>query len=284
MKLYMLTEEVETNSEIFGKVVDVIVNWVKTTGIKIIIALVLWFVLFKLINFINKKITKKVLNKKADKTIVKVVNYVISVGLKVLVLVCLLGYVGVETTSISAAIASVGVGVGMALNGALSNFAGGVLLFLTRPFSVDDYIEALDKEGTVEDIHIVYTKLRTTDNRTIYLPNGALSDSTIVNYSEKPQRRLDLTFTVSLDSDVKKVREVLLDICLTHPLILKEKTPFVRISNQSEKGIDFSIKVWTNNSDYWDVRYDVLEEVKERFTKENIIIPYNQLDVHIKNA
>ncbi|CCY08108.1 MAG: mechanosensitive ion channel protein MscS [Coprobacillus sp. 28_7] len=265
--------------QFFQKVID----WATTAGIKIVIALILWFIFFKLINFLNKRITKKLLKKKTDKTLTKVVNYVITVGLKILVVICLLGYVGIETTSISAVLASVGVGVGMALNGALSNFAGGLLIIVTRPFRVDDYIKALDEEGTVEDIHIIYTKLRTIDNRVIYLPNGSLSSASIVNYSEKEQRRLDMTFSVSYQADVNKAKGILNDICANHPLIIKDVKPFIRISNHNTSSIDICLKVWTKNEDYWDVYFDMLEEVKKRFDEENIEIPYNQLDVHIKN-
>lgn len=265
--------------QFFQKVID----WATTAGIKIVIALILWFIFFKLINFLNKRITKKLLKKKTDKTLTKVVNYVITVGLKILVVICLLGYVGIETTSISAVLASVGVGVGMALNGALSNFAGGLLIIVTRPFRVDDYIKALDEEGTVEDIHIIYTKLRTIDNRVIYLPNGSLSSASIVNYSEKEQRRLDMTFSVSYQADVNKAKGILNDICANHPLIIKDVKPFIRISNHNTSSIDICLKVWTKNEDYWDVYFDMLEEVKKRFDEEKIEIPYNQLDVHIKN-
>lgn len=265
--------------QFFQKVID----WATTAGVKIVIALILWFIFFKLINFLNKRITKKLLKKKTDKTLTKVVNYVITVGLKILVVICLLGYVGIETTSISAVLASVGVGVGMALNGALSNFAGGLLIIVTRPFRVDDYIKALDEEGTVEDIHIIYTKLRTIDNRVIYLPNGSLSSASIVNYSEKEQRRLDMTFSVSYQADVNKAKGILNDICANHPLIIKDVKPFIRISNHNTSSIDICLKVWTKNEDYWDVYFDMLEEVKKRFDEEKIEIPYNQLDVHIKN-
>ena len=265
--------------QFFQKVID----WATTAGIKIVIALILWFIFFKLINFLNKRITKKLLKKKTDKTLTKVVNYVITVGLKILVVICLLGYVGIETTSISAVLASVGVGVGMALNGALSNFAGGLLIIVTRPFRVDDYIKALDEEGTVEDIHIIYTKLRTIDNRVIYLPNGSLSSASIVNYSEKEQRRLDMTFSVSYQADVNKAKGILNDIWANHPLIIKDVKPFIRISNHNTSSIDICLKAWTKNEDYWDVYFDMLEEVKKRFDEENIEIPYNQLDVHIKN-
>lgn len=279
----VLLAETQDQLTALEQFIQKVIDWATTAGIKIVIALILWFIFFKLINFLNKRITKKLLKKKTDKTLTKVVNYVIIVGLKILVVICLLGYVGIETTSISAVLASIGVGVGMALNGALSNFAGGLLIIVTRPFRVDDYIKALDEEGTVEDIHIIYTKLRTIDNRVIYLPNGSLSSASIVNYSEKEQRRLDMTFSVSYQADVNKAKGILNDICANHPLIIKDVKPFIRISNHNTSSIDICLKVWTKNEDYWDVYFDMLEEVKKRFDEEKIEIPYNQLDVHIKN-
>ena len=177
-------------------------NWLTNTGIKILISIVIMIVTFSLINWISKKIAKRVdkkvaQNKKIDKTIYKTVSYVVKVGLKVLVVIALMGYVGIDTCAITALIASVGVGVGLASNGTLSNFAGGVLLLITRPFKDDDYIQACGYEGTVEDIRICHTRLRTTDNKVVYLPNGKLSTSEVVNFSEKDLRRVDIKISIS---------------------------------------------------------------------------------------
>lgn len=154
---------------------------------------------------IAKRADKKVAeNKKIDKTIYKTVSYVVKVGLKVLVVLGLISYVGIDTSAITALIASLGVGVGLAINGTLSNFAGGVLILITRPFKDDDYIQACGYEGTVEDIRICHTRLRTTDNKVVYLPNGKLSTSEVVNFSEKDLRRVDLKFSISYSDDFEK--------------------------------------------------------------------------------
>jgi len=177
---------------------NTIVNWATTTGVRLIIALVVCFVAFKIINFVAKKFSKKLEAKeKLDKTLTKTLIYAGKIVLKILVVICLIGYLGIQTTSISALIASVGVAAGLAVNGTLSNLAGGIMLLITRPFKVDDYIVAQGEEGIVEDIRITYTKIKTLDNRTVYLPNSALSAGTIVNYSEKDLRRVDL--------DLKKI-------------------------------------------------------------------------------
>ena len=261
-------------------------NWLTNTGIKIVIAIAIMIVSFSLINWICKKISKhadkKVAeNKKIDKTIYKTVSYVVKVALKVLVVIALIGYVGIDTSAITALIASLGVGVGLAINGTLSNFAGGVLILITRPFKDDDYIQACGYEGTVEDIRICHTRLRTTDNKVVYLPNGNLSTSQIVNFSEKDLRRVDLKFSISYSDDFEKAKAVISDVCAKNELIIKDPEPSIRVSAQSASSIDISTKVWCKNADYWTVNFDMLENVKKAFDQNGITIPFNQLDVHV---
>ena len=263
-------------------------NWLTTTGIKVVISIVIMIVSFSIINWLSKKIAKRAdkkveSNKKIDKTIYRTLSYVAKVGLKVLVVIALIGYVGIDTSAITALIASLGVGVGLASNGALSSLAGGILILITRPFKDDDYIDACGYSGTVEDIRICHTKLRTTDNKVIYLPNGKLSTSEIVNYSEKDLRRVDLTFSISYSDDFEKAKKVIEEVWNQNELILKDPAPSVRVSAQSASSIDLTAKVWCKNEDYWTVNFDMLEQVKTAFDQNGIQIPFNQLDVHIKN-
>ena len=263
-------------------------NWLTTTGIKVVISIVIMIVSFSIINWLSKKIAKRAdkkveSNKKIDKTIYRTLSYVAKVGLKVLVVIALIGYVGIETCAVTALIASLGVGVGLAINGTLSNLAGGILILITRPFKDDDYIDACGYSGTVEDIRICHTKLRTTDNKVIYLPNGKLSTSEIVNYSEKDLRRVDLTFSISYSDDFEKAKKVIEEVWNQNELILKDPAPSVRVSAQSASSIDLTAKVWCKNEDYWTVNFDMLEQVKTAFDQNGIQIPFNQLDVHIKN-
>jgi small conductance mechanosensitive channel len=171
------------------------------------------------------------------------------------------------------------------VNGALSNLAGGVLIIFTRPFKIDDYIEVegCDIAGTVEDIQIVCTKLRTPDNKTIYVPNGTLSNSNIINYSEKDTRRIGFTFSISYDNDFERAKEIIMDVCKSHELVLADPEPFVRLSEHGQSGIVITARVWVKSDDYWTVHFDILEAVKKRFDENGITIPYNQLDVHIKD-
>ena len=269
------------------KVWETIQNWLTTTGIKIVIALLVLIISFQIINIISKKIakhsTKVEKNKKVDKTLYRTLSYVIKIALKVLVVIACVGYLGLDTSGISALVASLGVGIGLAVNGTLSNFAGGVLLLITRPFKDDDFIEACGYSGTVEGIYICNTKIRTPDNKVVYLPNGKLSTTEIVNYSEKDTRRVDLTFSISYANDFEKAKQIIKNICDNYDLVLKDPTPTIRVSAHSNSSIDIATLVWCKNGDYWTVKFDMLEKVKTAFDEQGIEIPFNQLDVTIKN-
>lgn len=262
-------------------------SWLMNTGIKIVISIILLIVSFAIINFIAKKVEKhgkKAEEKhKVDKTLYRTLSYILKVGLKVIVAVCLIGYLGINTGAITALIASLGVGVGLAVNGTLSNFAGGVLLIITRPFRDDDYIAANGYEGTVEDIRICYTIIRTYDNKLVYLPNGKLSTGEIVNYTAKGTRRVDINFTISYNADFKKAEGIFLDVCAKNPLILQDPAPSSRVAEHGDSSIVLGSKAWCKTEDYWTVYFDLMEQVKTAFDENGIEIPYNQLDVHVKN-
>lgn len=262
------------------QVFDTIVNWATNTGVKIIIALLILFISFKVINRITRKIEKKA--KKFDKTILKTLMYLLRLGLKCIITICMVGYLGIDTSGLTALIASLGVCFGLAVNGAVSNIAGGVLIIITRPFKLDDFIEAQGYSGTVEEINLVSTKLRTGDNKVIYVPNGALSSGSIVNYSEKELRRLDLTFSIGYANDFETAKKIILEVASKHGKVLTDPAPFVRVSSHSASSIDIVTRLWVNAGDYWDVNFYMLEEVKKAFDANNIEIPFNQLDVHVK--
>ena len=251
--------------------------------IRVVIALIILFVSFKIINAIGRRIEKRGNKKNADKTIMKTLAYIFKLGMKIVIAICLIGFVGIDTSGLTALVASLGVCIGLAVNGALSNLAGGVMIILTRPFRVDDYIEAQGYSGTVADIHITNTKIITPDNKVIYIPNGVLSSGTIVNYSEKDLRRVDVTFSIAYTDDFNKAKEIITDICNNHQLILKDPAPFVRMSEHGASSINVVTRVWVKSEDYWTVKFDLTETVKEKFDENGIEIPFNQLDVHIKN-
>ncbi len=266
------------------KVLEALWNWVKTTGVKILIAIVVLIVSFFIIKVVTNRIKKRMQkNKKVDKTISKTLLRCGNILAKILVIVALVSYLGIDTSGVTALITSLGVCVGLAVNGALSNLAGGFLILITRPFKIDDFIEAEGYSGTVIDIRITDTKIRTPDNKIVYLPNGKLSAAEIVNYSEEATRRVDITFGISYDNDFEKAKSILMDLSNQHAKVLKDPAPSVRMSEQGDSSINLTLKVWVLNGDYWDVKFDLLEAAKKAFDENHIEIPYNQLDVHIKN-
>lgn len=263
---------------------DTVFPWLTTTGIKLLVSVLVMLVSFRLITSISRKLIKKLTeSKKIDRTLAKTLANAAAIGLKVLVVVSLVGYLGIETSGISAVIASLGVCVGLAVNGTLSNLAGGAMILITRPFNVGDYISAQGNEGTVEDILICSTKILTVDNKVVYLPNSALSTGTIVNYSEKPERRVDLVFSVA-GNDPAKVRAILLDVCANEELVLKDPAPFARITDfGAGNGLKITLRAWCMSASYWDTYFALLDSIQKRFDEEKIVVPFNQLDVHMKN-
>ena len=275
-----------TVDEPWASLLETFLSWCLGTGLKIIISLLILVISFRIINVVCRKIEKRAKNNnKHDKTITKVLTYIGKVGAKAIVVICIVGYLGIDTSGLTALVTSLGVCAGLAVNGALSNLAGGVLILFTSPFKIDDYIEVegSDISGTVEDIQIVCTKLRTPDNKTIYVPNGTLSNSNIINYSEKDTRRVGFTFTISYDNDFEKAKAIVMDVCKSHELVLADPEPFVRLSEHGQSSLNITARVWVKSDDYWTVHFDILEAVKKSFDENGIVIPYNQLDVHIKN-
>ena len=270
-------------NRIFNNLLNSVINWTATAGLRVLIALVIMFVSFKIVNVVARRIKKSGENGKLDKTIARTLAYIFKIGMKCLIAICLVGFVGIDTSGLAALVVSLGACVGLALNGALSNLAGGILIILTRPFRVDDYIEAQGYSGTVDDIHITTTRIRTPDNKVVYIPNGPLSSGSIVNYSVKDTRRVDFTFSIGYGDDFEKAKSIVENICTSHELVLEDPAPFVRMSAHGSSSIDIVARVWVKSGDYWTVNFDVLEAVKAAFDKEGIEIPFNQLDVHVKN-
>ena len=190
---------------------------------------------------------------------------------------------GIPTTSFVTALASCGVAIGLALQGALGNLAGGIMILVFKPFRVGDYITTASSSGTVSNITIMYTMLKTPDNKVITIPNGTLTNSVIENYSASDERRVDLVFTTSYDCDIDKVKTVLLDAVKKHERILKNPEPFARLTKHGDSALEYTVRVWCKAADYWDVNFDLIETVKKDFDANGISIPYPQMDIHIDN-
>ncbi|MBO7368708.1 MAG: mechanosensitive ion channel [Clostridia bacterium] len=266
---------------------DTVQAWLLDTGIKILVALIVLFVSYKIVNFLSRRIVKSINKKlddkrKSDKTIVNTVAYIIRIILKVVILISLISYVGIDVSGITALIATTGLGIGLAVNGALSNIAGGILLIFTRPFGEDDFINACGAEGTVEQIRLCHTVIRTPDNKVVYVPNGSLSSGTVVNFSAKPDRRVDVEFSIAFSGDFERARDIVINYCDTVEKIHKDPAPVVIITEYGESSLKLTARVWAAKEDYWDVKFDLNENIKKLFNENGIEIPFPQVDVHMK--
>ncbi len=272
-----------TETATFTEILNTILTWLSTEGVKLVIGCIVLFILFKVINFISNRFKKGMEKKNRDKTITMVLYQIIRKGLKILAILIFFGYVGIDTAGIGTAIASLGVALGLALQGSLSNLAGGIVILVLRPFKIGDWVEAQGEGGSVENIGIFYTTLVTGDNRIVMIPNGVLANGTMVNYSTKELRRVDLEFSISYDEDYEKAKQVIWEVIGKTNNILDDPKPFVRLKTHGESRISIVTRLWVKNGDYWTVYFDMMESIKTEFDKANIEIPYNQLDVHIKN-
>ena len=213
-------------------------------------------------------------------------NFLVSIiksALVALYAIILLSMLGVDTTSLVAIFSVLTLAVSLAVQNIIANLASGIMLVTSKPFEEGDYVDIDGSAGTVESISMSYTKLRTGDNKVIILPNGNVTSSNIINYSTKDTRRLDLIFGVANGSDLEKVKRVLLDTVKKHEKILDDPAPLIRLKEHGDSSLDFLVRVWVNKADYWPVTFDLNEQVLVAFEENNIEIPYNQLDVNIKN-
>ena len=258
------------------------IAWCTTTGLKFIIALVVLIIIFIFINWTAKGIRKGLRKKKKDDTIVNAVFSTYRKVLKFLAILVFLGVIGFDMTGISSIVASATVAIGLALQGSLSNIAGWVLIIVTRPFKLGDYIVAQGVEGSVEEINLFYTHLKTFDNKQVTIPNGNLSANVIINYSAKDVRRLDLQFEISYDEDANKVIEIISNVVNNHQLVLDKPAPFVRVGAYEKSSTVIYTRVWVKTPEYWDANWDLLEQVRKALNDNNIKIPYNKLEINTK--
>ena len=234
-----------------------------------------------LIRMLNRLVGRVMDKRNVDISIKTFVKSLVNILLTVLLIVSVVGALGVETTSFAALLASAGVAVGMALSGNLQNFAGGLVILLFKPYKVGDWIEAQSVSGTVKEIQIFHTILTTADNKLIYVPNGEISGEKIVNYNGQTQRRVDLKFDISYDSDPEKAKQVIQEVVGAHPKALFTPVPFARVSAYNESSVSVTVRVWCATEDYWDLYFDLLEQIRVSFDRNGIELTYNHLNVHI---
>ena len=248
-------------------------------GIQLVIALLILFVGFKLIKLLEKSLKKHRKLDRLDPSIKGFLISILSLSLKILLFVVAASVVGIPTTSFITIIGSCGLAVGLALQGGLSNLAGGVMILMFKPFEVGDYISALNMEGTVKSITMFYTSLTTPDNKVVQLPNGTLSNSTITNFTANPIRRLDLEFQASYDSKIDKVKKVINEVLNNCEYIIEDKAKLVNVVKHGDSSIVYAVQVWVNKENYLTAKYNLNEAIKEAFDKNKIEIPFMQIDI-----
>ncbi|MCF8008598.1 MAG: mechanosensitive ion channel [Halanaerobiales bacterium] len=249
-------------------------------GIKLLIALIIVYIGLKIIKYLVKLFEKSFKNK-IEKTLMHFLKSVIKVLLNVLLILTAASTLGIEMTSFIAVLGAMSFAVGLSLQGSLANFAGGVLILLFKPYVSGDLIEAGGNKGTVIEIQILYTVLKTPDNKKVMIPNGKLSNSDITNYSANDSRRVDLVFGIGYDDDLLKAKEILKEIIDSNEMVLKEPAPLIKVGGLADSSVNFDVKIWCKTPNYWDLYYDMLEKVKLRFDEEGIGIPYPQIDIHL---
>lgn len=264
-------------------ILDYLIQLATSWGIKLLEALVLLVVGLKLVKWLKKWLKESPKLDKLDSGLRSFLVSFSTIILYALLIIVIASILGIPATSFITILASCGVAVGLALQGSLSNFAGGLMILFFKPFKVGDFIEASGETGIVQEITVVYTVLLTLDNKRVTIPNGGLTNSVIKNYSSEELRRVDLTFNVAYGSDVEQVKELIGKLAAAHPLALKDPAPFVRLSAHGDSALTFTTRVWCKNADYWDVYFDLTEGVKKAFDEKGIQIPYPQMDVHVKN-
>ena len=219
-----------------------------------------------------------------DQMLINFLANILYTLLLVVVVMASLEQLGVKTTSALATLGAAGLAIGLSLQSSLSNFASGVMLIIFRPFKVGDFVEAGGTSGVVEEITVFSTRMRTGDNREVIVPNGKIYGDTIVNYSARDTRRIDMVFGISYDDNIKQAKDIMSKIMDDHELILKDPAPVILISELADSSINFTVRPWVKSGDYWGVRSELLQTIKEAFDENGISVPYPQRDIHVYNS
>lgn len=261
-----------------------IMDLISEYALKIVIAIVIFYVgkwIVRKITDLVIKITRK--TGKVDETLLKFLSNIIYYALMIVVILTALQQLGVNTTSFLAILGAAGLAIGLALKDSLSNFASGVMIILFRPFKIGDFISAGGVSGTVEEISIFNTILKTGDNQSLIVPNGSITSGTITNVNAKPTRRVDLLIGISYDDDIKKAKDILNNVVRSNEKVLVDEGITVAVAELADSSVNFVVRAWVNTPDYWDVKFALTENIKITFDQEGITIPYPQQDVHHYN-
>ncbi len=275
-----LSKDVSKLSQIGSDLIDKAVAF----GIDIIIAVIIFVIGKFIIKFILKFVDRIFAKSSADEGVAKFIHSVLKVALYIILAITICGQVGIETTSFAAIVASGGLAIGLAFEGSLSNFAGGVMILIMKPFTVGDYIESNGVEGTVYKIDIFYTSLKTVDNKSVKLPNGTLSNSILTNYSMNDKRRVDVEVGIAYDDNIELARKELERVMNSYSNIMRDEANAVVVKNLADSAIIMEVRVWVPTEYYWDCKFYLNENIRVSFDKAGISIPFNQLDVNVHNV
>lgn len=284
MLLQILTVALNVTKEAdVAKLLDRLINWSIEVGKDVIGALLIYIIGRFIIKQISRLLAKLLEKRKLEVSVQTFLKSLVNLLLNMVMAFAIIGKLGVETTSFAALLASAGVAIGMALSGNLSNFAGGLIILVFKPFRVGDYIDGPSASGTVNEIQIFHTIIATTDNRIVFVPNGQMSSNAVTNYSKMSTRRLEWTFGVEYGEDFDRVKAVLQKIISADSRILTTPEPFIELGELGASSVDIKVRVWVNAADYWDVNFDMNRIVYATFNKEGIGFPYPQITVHQAN-
>lgn len=264
------------------KHIDEAINWAWDILPNIVMAIIILILGLWVIKFINRMVRKFFQKKDYDEALETFLQSFISIALKLLLFVLVITQLGVKSSSLVAIVGAAGLAIGLALQGSLSNFAGGVLILLFKPFRVGDFISAQGVDGTVKEISIFTTKLNTFGNQVAIIPNGQLSNNNIINYNAESTRRNKIDVGIGYGSNIKKAKDILLQICSENENILKEPTPEVYVGALADSSVNLTLRFWANNDVFWAAHFYVMEEIKLRFDEAGIEIPFPQRDIHMK--
>jgi len=265
----------------FNNIIPNLQTFAAFYGLKIVAAIVIFVVGRWVARALRNMIKRMMAKGDVDETLISFVGNLTYITLLAFVIIAALNQLGIQTTSFIAVIGAAGLAIGLALQGSLANFAAGVLMIVFRPFKAGDYIEGAGVAGTVEEIQIFATQLKTPDNKTIIVPNAKMMGDNITNYSAKDTRRVDMVIGVGYGDDLKKVREILEDILAIDDRILEDPAPTIGVLELGDNSVNFAVRPWVKKEDYWGAYFDITETVKRRFDEEGISIPYPQRDVHL---
>ncbi len=268
-------------STIMTAIGDKLVDMLPSLGLAIFVFL-LGFIITKFVLHIFRKCMRRA---NADPAAEGFLTSILKILLYIVTFIITLSILNIPMTSLIAVLSAAGLAIGLALQNSLSNLAGGFIILFSKPFKSGDYVNIGSSSGKVEKIEILYTKIVTDDNKTVYIPNGTVANSDITNFSEKEVRRVDLEFGISYDDDLENAKKIILDIAANHNLIIDNPSlPFARLGTQAEDSLQIKVHVWTKTENYWQVKYDMTELVNDAFIRNNITIPFRQLDIHIQNT